>query len=82
MQVSQLDGVYSVQEPHFWTLCSEVYIGTVKLEVAANADSKYILSQTHNIFTQVSHVDFFLKQPPPPPPPPCFLHVGRNNSIF
>ena len=48
-----LDGVYSVQEPHFWTLCSEVYIGTIKLEVASKADAKYILSQTHNIFTQV-----------------------------
>lgn len=52
-QVSQLEGVYSVQEPHFWTLCSEVYIGTIKLEVAMNADTRYILSQTHNIFTQV-----------------------------
>lgn len=53
-QVSQLEGVYSVQEPHFWTLCSEVYIGTIKLETAMNADTRYILSQTHNIFTQVS----------------------------
>ncbi|WAR24415.1 ZNT7-like protein [Mya arenaria] len=50
--VSQLEGVYSVQEPHFWTLCSEVFVGTIKLEVASKADAKYILSQTHNIFTQ------------------------------
>ncbi|ESO13116.1 hypothetical protein HELRODRAFT_62861 [Helobdella robusta] len=49
-RVSQLEGVYSVQEPHFWTLCSDVYIGAVKLEVAQGADNKYILSQTHNIF--------------------------------
>lgn len=52
-KVSNLDGVYSVQEPHFWTLCSEVYIGAVKLEVAPSADTKYILSHTHNIFTAV-----------------------------
>jgi len=52
-KVMQLEGIYGVQEPHFWTLCSEVYIGTVKLEVAANADAKYILSHTHNIFTQI-----------------------------
>lgn len=52
-KVSQLEGVYSVQEPHFWTLCSDVYIGTIKLEVAANSDARYLLSQTHNIFTQV-----------------------------
>ncbi|KAK3089251.1 hypothetical protein FSP39_002091 [Pinctada imbricata] len=51
-RVGQLEGVYSVQEPHFWTLCTEVYIGTIKLEVAVNADTRYILSQTHNIFTQ------------------------------
>lgn len=53
VQVQQLQGVYSLQEPHFWTLCSDVYIGTVKLLVAADADSRWILSQTHNIFTQV-----------------------------
>lgn len=52
-RVMQLEGVYGVQEPHFWTLCSEVFIGTIKLEVSANADAKYILSHTHNIFTQV-----------------------------
>ncbi|CAI9725127.1 zinc transporter 7-like [Octopus vulgaris] len=51
-RVSQLEGVYSVQEPHFWTLCSEVYVGTIKLEVSNDVDSKYVLSQTHNIFTQ------------------------------
>ncbi|XP_074640570.1 zinc transporter 7-like [Tubulanus polymorphus] len=51
-RVSNLEGVYSVQEPHFWTLCSEVYVGTIKLEVAMDADVKYILSHTHNIFTQ------------------------------
>ncbi|XP_064625495.1 zinc transporter 7-like [Lineus longissimus] len=50
-RVMQLEGVYSVQEPHFWTLCSDVYIGTIKLEVASDADTKYILSHTHNIFT-------------------------------
>ncbi len=54
-QVSQLEGVYSVQEPHFWTLCSDVSIGAIKVEVAMDADDKYILSQTHNIFTAVSN---------------------------
>ncbi|KAK2149907.1 hypothetical protein LSH36_432g02042 [Paralvinella palmiformis] len=52
-KVSQLDGVYGVHEPHFWTLCSEVYVGAIKLEVAPQADVKYIQSQTHNIFTAV-----------------------------
>ncbi|ESO91197.1 hypothetical protein LOTGIDRAFT_209561 [Lottia gigantea] len=52
-RVNQLEGVYSVQEPHFWTLCSDVYVGTIKLEVSSKADAKYILSSTHNIFTQI-----------------------------
>ncbi|XP_014662054.1 PREDICTED: zinc transporter 7-like [Priapulus caudatus] len=52
-RVSHLEGVYSVQEPHFWTLCSDIYVGTVKLEVANNADMQYILSSTHNIFAQI-----------------------------
>ncbi|XP_038048356.1 zinc transporter 7-like isoform X2 [Patiria miniata] len=52
-RVTSLDGVYSIHEPHFWTLCTDVFVGTLKLEVAPNADIKYITSQTHNIFTQV-----------------------------
>lgn len=53
VQVQQLQGVYNLQEPHFWTLCTDVYIGTLKLLVAPDADTRWILSQTHNIFTQV-----------------------------
>ncbi|XP_056112557.1 zinc transporter 7 [Rhinichthys klamathensis goyatoka] len=52
-RVQQLQGVYNLQEPHFWTLCTDVYIGTLKLLVAPDADSRWLLSQTHNIFTQV-----------------------------
>ncbi|XP_004637059.1 zinc transporter 7 [Octodon degus] len=51
-RVQALQGVYSLQEQHFWTLCSDVYVGTVKLVVAPDADARWILSQTHNIFTQ------------------------------
>ncbi|XP_078500715.1 zinc transporter 7 [Lissotriton helveticus] len=51
-RVQQLQGVYSLHDPHFWTLCTDVYIGTLKLLVAPDADARWILSQTHNIFTQ------------------------------
>ncbi|XP_075792731.1 zinc transporter 7 isoform X2 [Pelodiscus sinensis] len=51
-RVQQLQGVYSLHDPHFWTLCTDVYIGTLKLFVAPDADARWILSQTHNIFTQ------------------------------
>ncbi|TDH09014.1 hypothetical protein EPR50_G00104030 [Perca flavescens] len=52
-RVQQLQGVYNLQDPHFWTLCSDVYIGTLKLLVAPDADTRWVLSQTHHIFTQV-----------------------------
>ncbi|XP_017293100.1 zinc transporter 7 isoform X2 [Kryptolebias marmoratus] len=52
-RVQQLQGVYNLQDLHFWTLCTDVYIGTLKLLVAPDADTRWILSQTHNIFTQV-----------------------------
>uniref|UniRef100_A0A6I8S7F4 Zinc transporter n=1 Tax=Xenopus tropicalis TaxID=8364 RepID=A0A6I8S7F4_XENTR len=51
-RVQQLQGVYHLQEPHFWTLCTDVYIGTLKLVIGPEADARWILSQTHNIFTQ------------------------------
>ncbi|XP_071328981.1 zinc transporter 7 isoform X2 [Trachinotus anak] len=51
-RVQQLQGVYNLQEPHFWTLCTDVYIGTLKLLVAPDTDTRWILSQTHHIFTQ------------------------------
>ncbi|KAM9324132.1 zinc transporter 7 [Gastrophryne carolinensis] len=51
-RVQQLQGVYHLHDPHFWTLCTDVYIGTLKLVVGPEADTRWILSQTHNIFTQ------------------------------
>lgn len=52
-KVMQLAGVYSIQDPHFWTLCSEVYVGALKLEVSRAADPKYIVDHTHLIFAAV-----------------------------
>uniref|UniRef100_A0A224XSK2 Putative zn2+ transporter msc2 cation diffusion facilitator superfamily n=1 Tax=Panstrongylus lignarius TaxID=156445 RepID=A0A224XSK2_9HEMI len=49
-KVMQLPGVYSIQEPHFWTLSSDNYIGVLKLEVSKVADPKYVVSHTHMIF--------------------------------
>lgn len=52
-KVVSLAGVYSVQEPHFWTLCSDVYVGGLKLEVSKNVDPKYVVSHTQMIFAAV-----------------------------
>ena len=52
-QVTQLQGVQGVQETHFWTLCSNSYVGSLKLEVCHNADPKYVISHTQMIFRSV-----------------------------
>ncbi|BFZ16583.1 hypothetical protein BsWGS_19622 [Bradybaena similaris] len=52
-KVSQIEGVYSIQQPHFWTLCTDHYVGTLKLEVDARADSQQIIDQTLIIFYEV-----------------------------
>lgn len=52
-KVVSLAGVYSVQEPHFWTVCSDFYVGGIKLEVSKNVDPKYVVSHTQMIFASV-----------------------------
>ena len=52
-KVTGLAGVYSLQEPHFWTLCSDFYVGAIKLEVSKNVDSKYVINHTRIIFESV-----------------------------
>lgn len=59
-KVMQLEGVQGVHETHFWTLCSNYYCGGLKLEVAANADAKYIVSHTQNIFRGINVTQLFV----------------------
>lgn len=49
-EVKQLPGVISVQEPHFWTLCSDVYVGCIKLEVARTVNPITVVGDTQTIF--------------------------------
>merc|ERR1712227_382676 len=59
-KVMQLEGVQGVHETHFWTLCSNYYCGGLKLEVSANADAKYIVSHTQNIFRGIHVTQLFV----------------------
>lgn len=52
-RVMGLAGVYGYHEAHFWTLCSDVYIGTIKLEVSKNVDATYITKHTQMIFESI-----------------------------
>lgn len=60
-KVISLAGVYSVQEPHFWTLCSDFYVGALKLEVSKNVDPKYVVSHTQMIFASVGVRQLFVQ---------------------
>lgn len=60
-KVTGLAGVYSVQEPHFWTLCSDVYVGAIKLEVSKNVDPKYVVTHTRMIFEAVGVKQMFVQ---------------------
>lgn len=60
-KVSQLHGVLNVQEPHFWTLGSNYYVGGLKLEVSSDADAKYIVSHTQMIFRSINVAQLFVQ---------------------
>lgn len=53
IKVTQLAGVYSVQDQHFWTLSSNSYVGCIKLEVARTVDPRYVVAHTNMIFHAV-----------------------------
>ncbi|XP_031555001.1 zinc transporter 7-like [Actinia tenebrosa] len=52
-RVNQIENVYSIQDPHFWTLDSENFIGTLRVLIAPNSDIHKILSSTHHIFNEI-----------------------------
>ncbi|XP_065361554.1 zinc transporter 7 [Calliphora vicina] len=60
-KVTGLAGVYAVQEPHFWTLCSEVFVGAIKLEVSRNIDPKYVVSHTRMIFESIGVKQIYIQ---------------------
>lgn len=52
-RIMGLAGVYGYHEAHYWTLCSDVYIGSIKLEVSKNVDPTYITKHTQMIFESI-----------------------------
>ncbi|XP_036344909.1 zinc transporter 7-like [Rhagoletis pomonella] len=60
-KVTGLAGVYAVQDPHFWTLCSDVYVGAIKLEVSKNVDPKYVVTHARMIFESVGVKQIYIQ---------------------
>ena len=42
-----------IQEPHFWTLCSNNYCGGLKLKVSRDVNPEYVISHTQTILRNV-----------------------------
>jgi len=51
-KVAALQGVVGVQETNFWTLCTNQYVGGVKLEVRHDADPKYVTTYAQLMFRE------------------------------
>jgi len=60
-KVQQIQGVHGVHATHFWTLCSNSYVGGLKLEVSHDADPKYVISHTQMIFRDIGVRELFVQ---------------------
>ena len=55
---------FFLQEPHFWTLSTEKYVGALKLELKPDADARYVTHRAQQIFQSIGvkelhvHLDF------------------------
>lgn len=52
-RIQSLSGVIGVHETHFWTLNSDTFIGCLKLEVAKDTDTKYVLKCAKDSLSQI-----------------------------
>jgi len=60
-KIQQIPGVLSVQSPHFWTLCSERYVGGIKIEVSFNCDPRYVTLTAKSLFKQIGVEDLYIQ---------------------
>ena len=51
-RINSLEGVHSIHEPHFWTLCSDNHVGTIGVEISRSADYVYVQNAVRTILTQ------------------------------
>lgn len=52
-KIQKIPGVKGLQEVHFWTLNSEIYVGCLKLEVAHDASQRNILQNSKVLLNQI-----------------------------
>ena len=42
--------MYNVHDVHFWTLSSDNYVGSLRVEISRNADYNYVQSSIRSVF--------------------------------
>lgn len=60
-KIQQIPGVLSVQSPHFWTLCSEKFVGGIKIEVSFNCDPRYVSMTARSLLSRVGINDAYIQ---------------------
>ena len=59
-QVTQIQGVYGIHG-NFWTLCSNSFVGNVKLDVSNDVNAKYVIERTQIIFKDIGVQELFVQ---------------------
>lgn len=52
-EVQNLSGVVQVYDSHFWALNGDTYVGCLKMDVAPDANYRFIMSSTKNLLIQL-----------------------------
>ncbi len=60
-QVYEQEGVVQVHSPHFWTLCSGEYMGSLRLEIVSNADSARLVATSKGILKGAGLTDIVIE---------------------
>ncbi|XP_064387134.1 zinc transporter 7-like isoform X2 [Halichondria panicea] len=60
-KVYEQEGVVQVHSPHFWTLCSGEYMGSLRLEIVSNTDSAKLVANSRGIFKGAGLTDVVIE---------------------
>lgn len=60
-KITTIDGVYSLHDFHIWTLCTDSYVASLRVEVARNTDYGYIQNMIRSIFSQLGVKNVYIE---------------------
>lgn len=60
-KIQQIQGVLSVQSPHFWTLSSDKYVGGIKIEVSFNCDPRFVSMTARSLLSKIGINDVYIQ---------------------